>query len=107
MIAWNAGLAQTNALQGHSHYHKKEDSMPRGDGTGPPGGSGPGRGRGMGRGGGAGAGRGAGRAGGTRAGAGLGGECVCPKCGTTVPHQAGVPCNQMNCPSCGTQMARK
>jgi hypothetical protein len=83
--------------------------MPRGDGTGPPGGSGRGigMGRGMGRGGGAGAGRGAGRPGGTRAGAGPAGECVCLKCGTTAPHQAGTPCFQMTCPSCGTKMARK
>jgi hypothetical protein len=45
--------------------------------------------------------------GGMRPGAGPGGECICPKCGTTAPHQAGVPCFQVNCPSCGTQMVRK
>ena len=59
--------------------------MPRGDGTGPPGGSGPGTGRGMGGEG------GRGRMSGTRPGAGPGGECVCPSCGTTASHQAGVP----------------
>lgn len=58
--------------------------MPRGDGTGPPGGGG-GRGRGL----------------------GLGGECVCPACGATVPHQAGQPCYQMNCAKCGARMIRK
>ena len=75
--------------------------MPRGDGTGPPGGGGPGTGRGMGGEG------GGGRMGGTRPGAGPGGECVCPSCGTTASHQAGVPCYQIECPSCGTSMVRK
>ena len=69
------------------------NKMPRGDGTGPPGG---GRGDG-----------GRGRMGGTRPGAGPAGECVCPKCGSIVPHQAGQPCYQMNCPKCGTRMIRK
>jgi len=67
--------------------------MPRGDGTGPPGG-----GRGSG---------GGGRMGGTRPGAGPGGECVCPNCGATAPHQPGQPCNQVSCPKCGTRMTRK
>jgi len=67
--------------------------MPRRDGTGPPGG---------GRGGG-----GGGRMGGTRPGAGPGGECVCPNCGATAPHQVGQPCNQVSCPKCGTRMIRK
>lgn len=75
--------------------------MPRRDGTGPPGEGGPGTGRGMGRG------KGAGRMGGTRPSSGQGGECMCPNCGTTVPHQAGSPCNQIICPKCGTSMVRK
>jgi len=66
--------------------------MPRGDGTGPPGGTGGG---------------GRGRMGDTRPGAGPAGECVCSKCGATVPHQAGQPCYQMTCPKCGTRMIRK
>ncbi len=76
--------------------------MPRGDGTGPSG-QGPGTGRGMGRGGG----RGMGRMGGTRAGAGIGGNCICPSCGATASHQAGVPCYQVSCPKCGNKMARQ
>jgi hypothetical protein len=75
--------------------------MPRGDGTGPKG-MGPGTGRGMGRGQG-----GRGSMGGNRAGAGPGGDCVCPQCGATAPHQAGVPCFQVRCPKCGQQMMRQ
>lgn len=69
--------------------------MPRGDGTGPTG-QGPraGRGRGQGR----------GRMG--RFAAGPGGSCVCPKCGATVAHVAGQPCNVTNCPNCETKMTR-
>lgn len=65
--------------------------MPRGDGTGPP------RGR---------TGRG-GRMGGTSPGAGPGGNCVCPNCGTKVPHQRGTPCYNLSCPQCGTKMVRE
>ncbi|MFO8018282.1 MAG: hypothetical protein R6U96_06570 [Promethearchaeia archaeon] len=49
---------------------------------------------------------GRGRQGGPKA-AGAGGECVCPQCGKIVEHQVGVPCNQQNCPECGTRMVRK
>ena len=65
--------------------------MPRGDGTGPP--QGPG-GRG-------------GRMGGTRPGTGPGGNCVCPNCGTRVPHQRGTPCYNLNCPKCGAKMVKE
>jgi hypothetical protein len=78
--------------------------MPRGDGTGPTG-QGPGTGRGMGRGGGQGGGGGRGRGGGFAM--GPGGNCVCPSCGTTAPHQVGVPCNQQKCPKCGQMMTRQ
>jgi len=75
--------------------------MPRGDGTGPPGGSGPGSGRGLGRGG-----TGQGRMKGNRAGAGSGGKCVCPNCGEVRTHQRGIPCLNNKCPKCGTMMVR-
>lgn len=75
--------------------------MPRGDGTGPAG-QGPGTGRGLG--GGQGQGGGMGRMGGR--GAGPSGTCVCPACGATVPHERGVPCNQVTCPKCGAAMTR-
>ncbi|WP_448589191.1 DUF5320 domain-containing protein [Thermodesulfobium sp.] len=67
--------------------------MPRGDGTGPMG-SGQGAGQGMRR----------GRMGGQ--GFGPGGECVCPNCGTRIPHKPGVPCVQEKCPKCRTMMIR-
>lgn len=51
-------------------------------------------------------GQGRGRMGGPYA-AGPGGNCVCPKCGATVPHVAGQPCNQRDCPKCGTKMTRQ
>ncbi|MBL7184367.1 MAG: hypothetical protein ISS50_07960 [Anaerolineae bacterium] len=66
-------------------------------------------GRGSGRGGGRGLGRGGGRGrmGGTKAGAGPDGYCICPNCGHKAPHQVGVPCYQMSCPKCGTNMVRE
>jgi len=65
--------------------------MPRGDGTGPY----------LGRGG------GRGRMGGNRPGAGPSGNCVCPSCGTKIPHQASVPCYDVSCPKCGAKMIRE
>jgi hypothetical protein len=76
--------------------------MPRGDGTGPPWGSGPRTGRGAGIGGSP-----RGRMGGSRAGAGPAGECVCPQCGTTIAHETGIPCYYRKCPQCGAKMVRK
>jgi predicted Fe-Mo cluster-binding NifX family protein len=66
----------------------KGKKMPRGDGSGPPRGGGRGRG------------------GGPLA-AGPGGECVCPKCGHSIPHVAGKPCQDQVCTRCGTRMTRK
>ncbi len=76
--------------------------MPRGDGTGPFG-QGAGTGRGLGRG----MGKGMGRMGGSRPGAGPSGSCLCPSCGTRVPHEAGVPCYNLSCPKCGAKMIRE
>jgi hypothetical protein len=73
--------------------------MPRGDGTGPPF-----QGGGQKRGARTGGGRGRGRMGGFAA--GPGGNCVCPSCGKVVPHQRGVPCSSLECPSCGSPMTR-
>ncbi len=75
--------------------------MPRGDGAGPPGGGGAGTGRG----GGAGRGGGRGRMGGFAM--GVGGNCVCPNCGATRPHQRSAPCTQIGCPNCGAMMTRQ
>lgn len=71
-------------------------TMPGGDGTGPTG-AGPGTGRGRG----ARQGRRIGR------GMGLGGNCLCPSCGTIIPHQTGMPCTELKCPKCGTMMIRQ
>jgi len=68
-----------------------------GDGAGPFG-QGPGTGRGMGRGG--------GRRRMGRKGLGPGKYCICPNCGRRLPHQAGIPCNSINCPACGARMVR-
>ncbi len=76
--------------------------MPRGNGTGPPWGSGPGTGRGFGRA----SGRGKGKVRGIRPGEGPSGNCICPNCGATVPHQMGIACYSLNCPKCGTKMVR-
>jgi hypothetical protein len=35
------------------------------------------------------------------------GECVCPECGYTVPHQRGVPCSSLKCPNCNVSLVRK
>jgi len=72
--------------------------MPGGDGTGPFGG-GSGTGRGMGLGG--------GRMGGNRPGSGPSGNCVCPSCGTKLPHRVGVACYSVNCPKCGAKMVKE
>jgi hypothetical protein len=76
--------------------------MPRGDGTGPPRGGGPGMGRGAGQGGSR-----TGKRSGSGAGTGPIGECMCPKCGTTVPHEVRTPCYFVKCPKCGSKMVRK
>jgi len=57
-----------------------------------------------------GSGRGLGRGGGrgrNKGGAlGVGGFCTCTKCGEKVPHQQGVKCTTVKCPSCGHTMVR-
>ena len=40
-------------------------------------------------------------------GLGQGGNCICPKCETTIPHERGVPCQQERCPECGAKMLRE
>lgn len=38
---------------------------------------------------------------------GAGGFCVCAKCGEKVPHQRGVKCTELKCPSCHHTMVRE
>jgi uncharacterized protein len=81
--------------------------MPRGDGTGPTG-TGPIGGKRSGRaprqGGDQGQGGGRGRMGGRVL--GIDGDCICPQCGTKIPHERAMPCLQQKCPQCGTPMVR-
>lgn len=34
------------------------------------------------------------------------GYCICLSCGIKISHQAGVPCRNIHCPSCGKRMRR-
>lgn len=45
--------------------------------------------------------------GGPRQGDGGANTCICPKCGETISHDRGTPCQQMKCPKCGTTMTGK
>jgi len=58
-----------------------------------------------------GSGRGLGKGGGqgrnSGGGFGAGGFCVCAKCGEKVPHQQGVKCTELKCPSCNHTMVRE
>ncbi len=38
---------------------------------------------------------------------GIGGYCVCAKCGAKVPHTQGVKCTKLKCPECGHTMIRE
>jgi hypothetical protein len=38
---------------------------------------------------------------------GVGGFCVCAKCGEKIPHQQGVKCTTVKCPACGHTMIRE
>lgn len=40
-------------------------------------------------------------------GLGIGGKCVCLKCGYTIEHKTAKPCFEMVCPKCGTKLTRK
>ena len=67
----------------------------------------PGGGRGPGNGGGRGLGRGGGR-GRNKGGAfGVGGYCVCAKCGEKQAHRQGEKCTTIKCPKCGHTMIRE
>lgn len=67
-----------------------------------------GQGRGLGQ---SGEGRGLGQGGGrgrNKGGAfGIGGYCVCAKCGAKVPHRQGEKCTTLKCPECGKPMIRE
>jgi len=64
-------------------------------------------GKGLGRGLGKGLGRGNGHGRNNGGGFGVGGFCVCAKCGEKVPHERGVKCTTLKCPNCGHTMIRE
>jgi cation diffusion facilitator family transporter len=41
------------------------------------------------------------------AGKGPDGNCVCPKCGYSAPHEKGIPCSTLKCPNCNINLERK
>ena len=48
-------------------------------------------------------------AGGVKEAAGRGpeGNCICEKCGYKIPHQRGVPCSDLKCPTCNINLKRE
>lgn len=80
---------------------EQEEYVMNGRGQGGGMGMGGGRGQGRGRGG-----QGMGRMGGAVRG-GIGGDCLCPKCGHREPHETAVPCVKKTCPKCGSAMVRE
>jgi predicted amidophosphoribosyltransferase len=38
---------------------------------------------------------------------GPGGDCICPNCEHKIRHRRGVPCQEEQCPACGTKMLRE
>lgn len=40
-------------------------------------------------------------------GRGAGGNCICEKCGHKIPHQKGVPCVNLKCPTCNLGLKRE
>ncbi|MCI0506930.1 MAG: ferredoxin [Gammaproteobacteria bacterium] len=38
---------------------------------------------------------------------GAGSRCVCPKCGVSIAHRDGVPCQEERCPACGAKLLRE
>lgn len=38
---------------------------------------------------------------------GLGGFCVCTKCGEKVPHTRGIKCTNQKCPTCNHALVRE
>ncbi|MEN8124504.1 MAG: hypothetical protein ABFR32_05180 [Bacteroidota bacterium] len=66
-----------------------------------------GHGRGSGNGSGQGFGHGGGQGRNNGKGSGPGGFCECAKCGEKIPHQRGVKCTTLKCPSCGNTMVNE
>lgn len=38
---------------------------------------------------------------------GIGGFCICAKCGEKIPHKRGLECTSLKCPKCGHTMIRE
>jgi hypothetical protein len=64
-------------------------------------------GKGINKGSGQGLGRGGGQGRNNGGGFGVGGYCVCAKCGEKIRHKQGMKCTTLKCPVCGHTMVRE
>ncbi len=64
-------------------------------------------GKGINKGSGQGLGRGGGQGRNNGGSFGVGGYCVCAKCGEKIRHKQGIKCTNLKCPACGHTMVRE
>lgn len=89
---WIPGCRRRRRYKSGARCGEAEAGIERGAESGSPG---PGR-----------AGRGSGSSRKDQPPGGPGGFCICPKCGSRVEHERGIPCMQVLCPQCSSSMIR-